>query len=212
MSKALSAARFTVDEFVRGDLALQALEYARYDVVILDLGLPDQDGLQVLKTIRERGDTVPILILTSRIQVSERIKGLDAGADDYLTKPFAMGELIARLYALLRRPHNALGSILGAGNLSFDTGAREVLLEGVPIQLSSREIDLLEHLMRRQGRVVSKTLLEDSLYGFSKELSSNAVEVLVCRLRKKLVDASAEVRIHTIHGVGYMLSSIAEKP
>ena len=204
--KGLRAASFSVDSLGRGDEGLTALGLVRYDAVVLDLGLPDQDGLKVLRTLRSQGNSVPVLILTSRIQVSDRVKGLDAGADDYLTKPFAMEELVARIHALLRRPTDTLGKVLSAGNLTLDAGAREVRVQEAQLPLSKREMSLLEHLLRRTGKVVPKGLLEDSLFELSEGASVNAVEVLVHRLRKKLGDAGAAVSIHTVRGVGYILA------
>ncbi len=206
----LEAVEFAVEGFSHGDDGLAALETGSFDAVILDLGLPDRDGLDVLRSLRAKGDQIPVLILTSRIQVADRVKGLDAGADDYVTKPFAMEELQARLNAILRRPSDSLGPVLSAGNLTFDSGAREARISDQPVALTRRETDLLEHLLRRRGKVVPKDLLEDSLFGLEDGASPNTVEVLVHRLRKKLDQASAAVAVHTVRGVGYLLT--AEPP
>src|SRR6516164_6438146 len=136
-----------------------------YDAAILDLGLPDGDGLHLLAELRPAGNRIPILILTARDAVDQRVLGLDAGADDYLVKPFAMSELVARTKALLRRPGAALGTTLKAGNIVFDTIGRDVNVKGVPLCLPRREAAILEHLLRRQGRVVPKSVLEEKLYG-----------------------------------------------
>lgn len=210
MEKGLAAAGISVDRYGRGDLGLAALEATPYDAVVLDLGLPDRDGLQVLKAARRRGRTVPILILTSRVRVADRVQGLDSGADDYMVKPFAMEELIARLRALMRRPASTLGQVMRAGKISFDVAARHVEIDGTPMPFSPREMDLLEHLMRRVGKVVSKSFLEANLYGAEEDLSSNSLEVLLHRLRKKLLGADAAVTIHTVRGVGYMLAPLSE--
>ncbi len=207
VSKGLKAAHFLVEAFARGDEALAALEVAHYDAMILDLGLPDQDGLEVLRRLRGKGLSLPVLILTSRVLVAQRIEGLNAGADDYLTKPFDMAELIARLHALLRRPEIALGSLLTAGNLVFDVGAREASVNAAPFPLTPREAGLLEHLLRRAGKVVPKAMLEDSLYGLQETVSPNTIEVLAHRLRKKLESVDAGVSIHTVRGVGYLLTA-----
>jgi len=174
-------------------------------VVVLDRGLPDTDGLEVLTEMRRRGDASPVLILTARGSLKDRVTGLQTGADDYLVKPFALEELVARLQALLRRPGNLLGLALRLGNLTLDTVGRQVFVEDRPIAFSAREIAVLEHLLRRSGRVVAKTLLESSLYGPAQEVGSNAVEVHVHRLRRHLAEADASVQVHTVRGVGYMI-------
>jgi two-component system response regulator TctD len=145
------------------------------------------------------------LILSARDAVDDRVKGLELGADDYLVKPFALEELVARLQALLRRPGNLLGLALKLGNVTLDTVARQVFVDERPIAFSAREIAVLEHLLRRSGRVVAKTLLENSLYGPAQEVGSNAVEVHVHRLRRHLADTGASVQVHTVRGVGYMI-------
>jgi DNA-binding response OmpR family regulator len=205
VQKGLRQASFDVEIFSRGDDALAALECTHYDAVVLDLGLPDRDGLGVLKTLRGRGVSTPVLILTSRIRISDRVAGLDAGADDYLTKPFAMEELVARLHALLRRPQTTLGSTLGAGNLVLEPATGEVFVAGTRVPLSHREIGALQQLMRREGRAVPKKLLEDTLYGLEEAVTPNTVEVLIHRLRKKLSEAGATVDIQTARGIGYVL-------
>jgi DNA-binding response OmpR family regulator len=156
--------------------------------------------------LRARGDTLPILVLTARDAVDDRLCGLDTGADDYLVKPFAIAELVARTKALLRRPGAALGIVLIAGNIRFDTVGRDVLVGPNYVQLHRRESAILEHLMRRLGRVVPKAVLEDKLYGIDEELESNAIPVHIHHLRRKLLDAGAEVEIHTVRGVGYLLT------
>lgn len=178
-----------------------------YDAMVLDLGLPDQDGLDFLADVRAQGMTLPVLILTTRIAVDDRVSGLNAGADDYLTKPFANEELEARLRALLRRPARAIQDVLRVGNLSFDSISRTVEVDGAPVTLTPREQTLLEQLMRQKGQVVQKTFLEDNIYGTERDLTTNPLEVLVHRLRAKLRDIGAAVSIHTVRGVGYLLSA-----
>jgi DNA-binding response OmpR family regulator len=205
-SKGLKDAGFVVDRVALVDEALSAFRTTRYDAGILDLTLPDGDGLQVLKALRQGGDTTPILILTARDGVAHRVQGLDSGADDYLQKPFAMEELVARLKALLRRPGGALGLRLEVGNLGFDTVNRAVEIAGQPVLLSRRELALLELLLRSTGRVVAKRALEDGVYNMEEAVGSNTIEAHVSRLRKKLESTGADFDIHTIRGVGYLLA------
>lgn len=184
---------------------LEARGLAAYDLVLLDLGLPDGDGLDLVKQLRRNRDSVPILILTARSGLGERIAGLDVGADDYLVKPFDIAELAARCRALLRRPGSCLGVILQAGNVALDTANRSVEVAGVPVAMSPREVALLEHLLRRAGQVVAKSILEDQLYAMDAEVTPNALEVAVSRLRKRLAGARADLTLRTAHGVGYAL-------
>ena len=202
---ALSRAGFAVDAVATVADARAALPLAPYDAVILDLGLPDGDGLDLLTEHRQAGSRVPVLVLTARDAVEARVAGLDAGADDYLIKPFAMAELIARTKALLRRPGQALGTVLEAGNILFDTIGRDVRVEAVMLALPRQELAILEHLMRRLGRVVPKNVLEEKLYGIDEELGSNAIPVHVHHLRRKLAEAQATAEIHTVRGIGYVL-------
>ena len=205
LRSALSRSGFTVDAVGLSSDARAALEVNPYDAVILDLGLPDGDGLALLKDMRARGNAVPVLVLTARDAVEHRVAGLDTGADDYLIKPFAMSEVIARIKALLRRPEGALGTLLKAGNIAFDTIGRDLRVGETVLVLPRRESAILEHLMRRAGRVVPKTVLEEKLYGIDDELGSNAIPVHVHHLRRKLMDRGATVEIHTVRGVGYLL-------
>jgi DNA-binding response OmpR family regulator len=201
---------FTVDGVGTISDAEAAFSTAPYDVVILDLGLPDGDGLDLLRDMRAGGSHIPVLVLTARDGVDDRVKGLNAGADDYLLKPFAVEELTARLRALLRRPDGALGLSLSVGNVIFDTSAREVRVGNQLIKISKKEMGVLEHLMRRAGRVVPKDTLESKLYGFDDEVSANSLEANVSRLRKRLTSVGASVSIHTLRGVGYLLSDSDE--
>jgi DNA-binding response OmpR family regulator len=206
LKRGLTAAGFVVDILGTAEEAAAALHAERFEIVILDLGLPDADGLELLAEMRRRGDATPVLILTARGSVKDRVNGLGCGADDYLVKPFALEELVARLRALLRRPGNLLGLTLSLGNLSLDSAARQVFVGGEPIFLSPREVAVLEHLLRRSGRVVGKAVLESNLYGMAHEIGSNAVEVYVHRLRRRLAELGAAVEIHTLRGVGYLIS------
>ncbi len=197
---------FTVDWVDTAATGEAAMATVQYDAIILDLGLPDLDGLDLLRSWREDGNETPVLILTARDGIDDRVRGLNSGGDDYLLKPFAMEELVARIRALLRRPGGVLGLVITAGNVSFDTTAREVRINEKTISIPRREMSVLEQLMRRNGRVVPKDVLEDNIYGFDKEISSNSVEVHVSRLRKRLSGAGANIKVHTLRGVGYLLS------
>jgi len=199
---------FTIDIADSAADARAAIELINYDAAILDLGLPDRDGLAVLTDTRRIGRGLPILILTARDAVEDRVAGLNAGADDYLTKPFAMTELIARIKALLRRPGGVLGITLEFGNVRLDTVGRELTVGGTSIRLSRRELAILEQMMRRFGRIVPKGVLEEKLYGIDEEPDSNPIPVHIHHLRRQLEAARATLAIHTIRGVGYILADI----
>jgi DNA-binding response OmpR family regulator len=209
LTTALAPAGFEADVVTNAADAEAALAASRYPVVVLDLGLPDADGLDFLRELRRRGDATPVLILTARGGIQDRVKGLQTGADDYLGKPFALEELVARLQALLRRPGQLLGQALVVGNVTLDTEARQVAIGSQTLAFSVRETAVLEILMRRAGKVVSKKLVEDQLFGLSGDVGSNAVEVYVHRLRKQLSEAGASARIDTVRGVGYMISGVS---
>jgi len=206
LKKGLTRAGFTVDTVDRLADAREAIALTAYDAAVLDLGLPDGDGLTLLAELRPEPGRIPILVLTARDAIDDRVRGLDTGADDYVVKPFAMAELVARIKALLRRPGGALGVTLRAGNVALDTVGRDVRVGETPLPLPRRECAVLEHLLRRQGRVVPKSVLEEKLYGIDDELESNAVPVHVHHLRRKLQDAGATTEIHTVRGVGYLLT------
>jgi two-component system response regulator QseB len=195
----LGDAGFTVDWATDGRAAELALANGVYDLAVLDLGLPGKDGMTVLRELRARRDPLPVLIVTARDAVPDRIEGLNAGADDYVLKPFDLDELVARVRALLRRQAGGAVPVLQAGGLTLDTVRREVFLEGREIRLSAREFALLEALMRRPGAVLSRERLEDAVYGWGEEVGSNAVEVHLHNLRRKL---GAET-ILNVRGVGY---------
>jgi len=183
-----------------------ALTLGHYALVILDLGLPDADGLTLLRELRQAKDSIPVLVLTARLSVADRVEGLRAGADDYLAKPFAFEELLARIEALLRRPRQIAGATLSIANLSLDTRNRQAYVDDKPITLHLREIFVLEILLRRKGRVVPKNVFEEQLFGLSGDGSPNAVEVYVYRLRKQLSDHGAKIKVQTVRGVGYFIS------
>jgi two-component system response regulator TctD len=182
-----------------------ALATTTYDLIVLDLGLPDGDGLGLLRGLRARKDMTPVLVLTARGAIDERIAGLDAGADDYLTKPFHNGELLARARALLRRTPLSSQPILAAGTIRFDPSCHQVSCAGDPVKLAPRERAVLEALMRNLGRVTLKRRLEDTLSQFGEEISPNAIELILSRLRRKLAGRVTNTTIETVRGVGYLL-------
>ena len=203
--RGLKTAGFDSDRAARIVEAEDAIQASHYGAMIVDLGLPDGDGRNLVASLRAKGDATPVLMLTARGTTEEKVSGLSSGADDYLVKPFAFEELVARIRALLRRPGEFLGNLLEAGNLSFDSGARQAFVGGKPQSFSARELALLEILIRRPGRVVPKRLVEDHLFGPSEDVRSNAVEVYMHRLRKQLTDAGSTAEVHTVRGVGYIL-------
>lgn len=205
LGRALTGDGFAVDAARNLREAQECIAAAHYDLLVLDLGLPDGDGLTLIKSLRSRAIPVPILVMTARDGLDDRITGLDLGADDYLVKPFAISELAARCRALLRRPGGILGSTLTAGNLSLDCNGREAAIEGQPLILSPRELSLLELLMRKSGQVVARETLANGLYAMGEEVSPNALEAVVSRLRRKLAAGGATAVLHTAHGVGYGL-------
>lgn len=208
VSDALRAGGFVVDAVTSAADADASARSIPYDAILLDLGLPDQDGMGLLAGIRKRDPVTPVLVITARDSMESLVEGLNRGADDYLRKPFENVELIARVRALLRRPGRALGHVLTEGELSLDTGSREVTVAGSALDLGRREVDCLEVLLRRAGRVVPKAAIEEAIYGNSEEIASNAIEVLVHRLRKRLHEGNAGISIHTVRGVGYVLSPV----
>jgi two-component system response regulator QseB len=190
---------FAVDWVRDGQAAELAIENDVYDLVVLDLGLPRKDGLEVLSTMRSKGNTVPVLIMTARDAVSDRVQGLDRGADDYVVKPFDLDELAARVRALLRRRAGRAAPLITHGDLVINPATREANLAGRPLTLSAREFALLEALLDRPGAVLSRAQLEERIYGWGEEVESNTVEVYVHSLRKKLGTGF----IRNVRGVGY---------
>ncbi|MFO1397596.1 MAG: response regulator transcription factor [Burkholderiales bacterium] len=207
LATALGQDGYTVDWVKDGQAAKLALDTAdgAYGLVLLDLGLPRKSGLDVLKELRRAGNKVRVLVITARDAVPDRVAGLDAGADDYLVKPFSLDELGARMRALLRRDVAREDNLLRNGDLVLDPGARTVTRAGAPVDVSAREFALLAALLERPGTALSKAQLEERLYGWGEEVESNAVEVHVHNLRKKL---GAEA-IRTIRGVGYVVAKAA---
>ncbi|SDP16328.1 two component transcriptional regulator, winged helix family [Phyllobacterium sp. OV277] len=185
--------------------AEEAVSVNIYAAILLDRQLPDGDGLTIVPQLRAKGEGVPIIVLTARGELADRISGLDKGADDYLAKPFAVEELLARLRAILRRPPNMPSELLNVGNLSFDLINREARISGNRLDLPRRELLVLETLLRRMGRTVLRSSLEDAVYSIDDEIQSNALDTHVSRLRRKLTESRAGVEIHAIRGVGYLL-------
>jgi two-component system OmpR family response regulator len=202
--KGLKQSGFAVDHAHDGDSGLEMACTVSYDAIVLDLMLPKLDGLGLLQRLRAWGASTPVLILSAKASVDDRVKGLQAGGDDYLTKPFAFSELLARVQALIRRAaHTPEPTRLSVGDLQLDLLSREVTLAGVKVELQPREFALLEYLMRNPNRVVTKTMILERIFDYSFDPQTNVVDVLVHRLRAK-VDPD-KTRIHTTRGVGYVL-------
>lgn len=195
---------YSVDWFTEARTAEMALQSEQYDLMILDLGLPDKSGLDILKRLRSQGSSLPVLILTARDAVSDRVAGLDTGADDYMLKPFDLDELTARLRALLRRSSGRASSEITHGDIVLDPAAHSVSKGGITIDISPREYAVLHLLLSNTGKVMSRGRLEEGLYSWDGEVESNAIEVYVHHLRKKL---GADL-IRTIRGVGYIIDPV----
>ena len=205
--RALRGTGAAVDHVASGNEADAALvTNTEFDLLILDLGLPGMHGLEVLRKLRSRGSSLPVLILTAADSLDERVKGLDYGADDYMAKPFSLQELEARVRALLRRRMGAAGSSIKHGPLVYDQSGRIATIDGKMVELSARELGLLEVLLQRAGRMVSKDQLVERLCEWGEEVSNNAIEVYVHRLRKKI--EKGPIRIATVRGLGYCLEKI----
>ena len=205
LANGLKKSGMATDWFRSGRQGQAALETAPYDAVILDLGLPEIDGMDILSYWRHKNIQTPVLILTARDAVENRVEGLNAGADDYLPKPFALDEVIARLHALIRRKQGYSQSLLQYGNLALDTAAKVVTLHGKPLDLTAREYTLLELLLLHKGRLLTRAVIEEKLYNWDQEIDSNAVEVYIHHLRKKI----GTKFILTKRGLGY---TIGEEP
>ncbi len=205
VSQGLREAGYAVDTASDGEAGLDCAEATSYDAVILDLMLPKLDGLAVLGRLRGRGQATPVLILTARDTIDDRVKGLDLGADDYLVKPFAFAELLARVRAIIRRRYQSPANTIHVGDLEIDTSARTVRRGGTAIVLSAREYALLEYLAARRGQVVSRSEIWDHVYDFASEPSSNVVDVYIGYLRKKIEQDHGQRLIHTRRGQGYVL-------
>ncbi|RJF94553.1 DNA-binding response regulator [Oleomonas cavernae] len=199
---------FTVDLAPSLADAVDLARLGRFDIAVLDRRLPDGDGLSLVPVLHRLQPGLPILALTARDASGDRVDGLNAGADDYMGKPFVQAELVARLRALLRRPRDLAATVVSSGNLAFDTTSHELLVDGRPLALSRRELALAELLLRRAGRVVQKANALDALYGLDEAVEPNALEAVVSRLRRRLAEAQATVEITTVRGVGYVLDGV----
>ena len=199
---------FVADHVTTLSDADDAAAVALYDAMLVDRMLPDGDGLDWVRAQRRAGTTVPILIITAELEaVDHRVEGLNAGADDYMLKPMPLDELVARVRAVMRRPVATLEPVLRAGNVEFDPASREVRVAGKPVRMPRRETRIFEMLMRRAGKTVAKTTLEEGLYSFEDEVSSNAIEVGIYRLRGHLMGSGATAAVRTVRGTGYVLET-----
>ena len=203
LSEALQDEAYSVDWVKNGRQAILTLKVQPYDIILLDLGLPEVDGMGVLTTIRQAHIKTPVLIITARDDVKDRITGLDSGADDYVVKPFELGEVFARMRVLIRRAQGQADNLLSVGNIQLDTTHKRVLMNNNPIDLTAKEYMLLTTFMLSSEKVMSKTELEDSLYGWGGEVESNAVEFLIHSLRKKI----GQQRIKNVRGLGWYISN-----
>ena len=207
VKRGLAEAGFQVDLVVDGAEGLRVASEGHYDVVVLDLRLPTLDGREVLRTMRDRGNTVPVLVLTAQDTVDFKVQALRMGADDYVTKPFALEELLARVEALGRRPKAIAPPVLRVADLVLDTGSREVQRGNAPIELTPKEYAVLEYLMRHPGRVMPRTLITEYAWDYHFDPGTNIVDVVITRLRKKIDHGRAPKLIHTVRGVGYVVKA-----
>ncbi|AYG69449.1 MULTISPECIES: response regulator transcription factor [unclassified Rhizobium] len=209
MASALSAALQARDAIVdHVSMLADAEEAARslsYDVILLDRQVPDGDGLSIVPRLRAAGVGTPVIVLTARGELDDRIDGLDTGADDYLVKPFAMEELLARLRAIMRRPGDVRSEVVSFGKLSYDFGCHDVLIDGERLELPRRELLVFEALARRIGRTVPRHALEEAVYGFADDIQSNTLDAHVSRLRRKLASMESGLEIHPVRGIGYLM-------
>lgn len=205
MRTALRRYDITLDHVATLADAEEAASAGVHGAILLDRRLPDGDGLDLIRSLRRRGASIPVIVLTARGELADRIAGLDSGADDYLAKPFAVEELLARLRAVLRRPSEIAPEIMRVGRLAFDFTSRLATIDGETIVLPRRELAVLETLLRRIGRTVQRSMLEEAVYGFDDEIQSNALDTHVSRLRRKLIDSGSGLEIHAIRGIGYLM-------
>ena len=203
LKRGLSQSGHTIEWVEDGEAALLATETSQFDLMLLDVNLPKLTGIEVVKKLRQSNNNMPVLMLTAMDTLDYKVKGLDAGADDYLTKPFDLEELLARIRSLTRRTQERSDAILRSGDIELDTNSRTLIKAGETILLTAKELRVCSLLMERRNKIVSKAEIEESLYGWSEEIDSNTVEVTIYNLRKKL----GKDFVHTLRGVGYMVKS-----
>jgi DNA-binding response OmpR family regulator len=205
ITKLLDENGFTVDAVETVDAALAALDTATYSLILLDLSLPGGDGTDILRAVRRRGQGIPVLVATARADVMQRVHTLNQGADDYLVKPFSLDELLARVRALLRRPSQLAETVLTAGNIALDTNSLTLTVAHGLVEMPRRELGVLATLLRQRGRLVTKQQLTDAIYSFDDEVTPNAVEAVVSRLRRRLEAHGATISVTAMRGLGYIL-------
>jgi DNA-binding response OmpR family regulator len=207
VKRGLEEQRYHADLVADGMEGLRLASGGRYDLIVLDLRLPEMNGLEVLRTLRDRGNTTPVLVLTAQDAVDFKVQALRSGADDYVTKPFAFEELLARVEALGRRPKEIRAQLLRVGDLELDTESREVKRAGERIDLTPKEYTVLEYLMRHSGRVMSRTLITEYAWDYHFDPGTNIVDVVINRLRKKVDSGHPQKLVHTVRGVGYVVKA-----
>jgi two-component system OmpR family response regulator len=207
VKRGLEEQRYHADLVDDGLEGLRLASGGRYDLIVLDLRLPEMNGLEVLRTLRDRGNTTPVLVLTAQDAVDFKVQALRSGADDYVTKPFAFEELLARVEALGRRPKEIRTPILRLGDLELDMATREVRRAGERIELTPKEYTVLEYLMRHAGRVMSRTLITEYAWDYHFDPGTNIVDVVINRLRKKVDSGQSQKLVHTVRGVGYVVKA-----
>lgn len=205
IAKRLGIEGFSVDCCYDGEEAIDYLRFAEYDAIILDIMMPKLTGLEVLEWIRKKKDSVPVLVLTAKDSISDRVDGLNAGADDYLIKPFSLDELVARIHAITRRKSGIVTNIIAAGDLTMNLNNRSVTRSGKTISLSSKEFAILEYLVKNKGNVLSREKIEQHIWNYDYEGGSNVIDVYISYLRKKVDGDFQNKLIHTVRGVGYIL-------
>jgi DNA-binding response OmpR family regulator len=205
ITKGFKELGYIIQVFDNGEDAYYFLINENYDIAIIDIMLPKLNGFELIQKLREKSNKIPIIVLSAKNATDDKVKGLELGADDYLTKPFAFSELLSRINAIYRRVNNIKETVLQYADLSLDILTREVTKAGKKIELQKKEYSLLEYLMRNAGRIVTKTMILESIWGYDFDPQTNVVDVLIHRLRKKIDDPFEKKLIHTVHGVGYVL-------